>query len=436
MKLLITCPFRTNINLNSINGYANLLQMSKQLQSAIKKCDFSEDVKITDIIHPKAQNGTYYASLSEDNLSTTASPLFVIHGTSSFIEKFRRKFLFETSLVINSCNIEAYDNTIGILMVDFSIKDHSFLSQASPEKAETLLTSLCQEIIHSLLPDLKRVEKALIDKKIKPNFFLSPGNFQIFSDLNKSSNLPTNDYSLMWATRILIPSQHPSPQTIQKWTQQTLSENNILQIEEAKIFICTGNNLIVGKITKPNLESLKKTLSICTYFYTIYELINQNLKLTFIKLHTQTKSTPKDLTDINQVSTYIDFIENEIFETNVGLQGFRNKLAESFMRQWKYDSLVKSVKQKKLSITQKIEHIRNKQKHSYSKIVETILAAIGGLTLFDLSLSLISFSNNQDIPQDPIFGITDIALFAPADTSLYITLFIFLCIIVIVSFKR
>lgn len=446
MRFIFSAPFRTNINLNSLRAVDSSDLITETIETAVRVVNknLSAGFLWETPWSRLDDSELHYSELTEDRLPPSATPLLrlVIPGDvilSIQAQKNTSEHFKETE--IRHCAIDYYDNTVGILCVDMTFKEI-----VDCEKFFALIdkwsTTFCSSIIKHIKPIEENIRTVLTSGNdvLKNSYFICPGKFNVFFDrnaINKENNASVEREEMLWVTRILIStSEEQDYDVLKTWTQAP----NLLEIK-AKIgnvsaAFCVGNSVVFGEPSKMEEYALKTSLSVSTYFYVLYDVLNQNLRLIFLKVSTTKKVETSVVSNVNRTRGHIEFIENEFSDVLMGLQGLRNDICRLLLKTWRYSELVNAVERKKNSVEKVIDFIIKEKQNRYGRIIESILVAIGGVAILDFSLNLFSFSSDPELGEDSIPGLIDAAKYLSVDATLYIMIVFLLFVLLLVMKKR
>ena len=388
-----------------------------------------------------SESNLHYSELSEDFIPLSATPLLRLHISSDFVKSSIKKVDNGEHIRLDStkdCFIEYYDNTVAILHISVEVtftKDDNtgfhFLDKWS--------TALCARVIDKVFAYERLIEKSLVSKnRGKREIFLKPESFRVFFDEGNQKNYKTDTLTkMLWVTRIYIKDERKTNiALLERWTQQSDLDSKVKLIGSSKIAFCIGNSVIFSKVTDKEYSALISSMSICTYFYVLHDVINKNLKSVFVSLSSKQTISMTDISRVNKIRSHVEFIESEFSDVLLGLQGLRSNVATHLLDIWKYYDLVNSVKHRKETVGKMVDYLLQEKQGRYARVVEAILAAIGGVAILDFALNLFSFANNSEIQQDSIPGLLDMAKKLPPDGVLYAIIAILLGILFLVIRKK
>ena len=429
-ELILSAPFRTRLNLNSVNALLHSEQTCDLLAAAAYKAQQTITNEI--VIDPTwISNGTtelHYSQISEDSIPLSATPLFRVRPSRHLLNNLvARNNKTEAAKICNirECFLDYYDNTIGLL--------YCFLGISLPNIGDNSLQvidlwtvgfcasiiglafrseSLLYEALHALSPKYRRL--SLVMRPGKDLVFLAPTE-------TIERPLPPRE-KLLWVTRILRPADTSfTKDMLEHWTQQQDPETKTIRFDNADLAFFVGNSVIVSKFSNTACNTIKTSLSVCAYYYALYDVCNRNLRSIRLDLAKHTFRARLPVNRLNYIRSQLEFLENEQIDTVLGLQGSRKLVAARILEVWEYKALVDTVGNKLSGVGRLVDYYLQEQQSHYTRLVEAILAAIGGVSLLDFSLNLLTFAKNKGLSADNVSGIIDVAKNMPPDGLLYCT---------------
>jgi len=445
MRFYFSAPFRTDINLNSIEAArfpgsveerlrltekAMVPHMAEGMQWAVPKPHDSEAVRL-------------YSSIGEDSIPSIAMPLAQLRLTDKAV-----KLLLEShrsglgaaigQISVVDCVISFFDNTIAILTLDVTI---------SPKKeAVTVfddIESWSNQVCYCIIKLTKKYETMFLSiLHSRPNgkakkIFLRPGNFVVYSDRNdaRKSNDSGGDDAL-WVSRIFFGGNDANLEVLKQWTQNPQLKENPIDVSHAQIDLCVGNSVVFGRMSQDEEESLKKALSICTNFFVLYVVLDKNLKEEYLRVSNDRSISSITISRTSRTRNHIEFIESEFSDTRMGLQGQRKAFATRLLEVWSFSDLDKSISRKKGLIEKYIEFALLEKHGLHRRILESILAAIAGVAVLEFVLVLFSFAADGDMAKDSVVGLVDAVKYLSVDAILYLIFGFIIFLVYLTGRKR
>lgn len=427
MRFIFSAPFRTNININNLKALDAPETVVKVITSALKMSGVLANGYSWQIPWRKVKQGElHYAELSQDQLSFSAIPLLrlMISGSvlSSSMSDLHSTRVIKDVLV-NHCVAEYYGNTIAILRIDITLT-----KMASEAEVFAVLdrwsTAYCSDVIKLIKPMEENVHHELIKHH---NLFFKLGDFNVFFRRNALENNVTEPKEdMLWVTRLFMQSAPVLADLLEGWTQQADLSARTTKIGQANIAFCVGNSIVFDVLTPEEESALYTALSICSYFYVLHDVLNQNLRQLFLHLSKNNTVSSTMIHKANSVRSYIEFMENEINDTLIGMQGYRDEISRLLLKTWNYGELIGAVKGKKYAVKKIIEFSIQEKQGRYGRIIEAILAGIGGVALMDFAINIYTFDKSTDS-----FNID-----LPVVHTLYLIIFLLFVFIILVLKKK
>jgi len=445
MRFIFSAPFRTNITLDSLNAVVTPEPVAKTLASTIQSLQSTMPVGFKWETQWARNNmgELHYSELSEDMLPLSATPILQLTISSDIIISHfvvPGDAIFQIARV-DHCFVDYYDNTIAIARIDITLKEPRNKSIFF-SSIDRWSTEFCSSIIKLIKPVEKEIWNKLLknDQKENRGVFLSPGEFTVFFDRNVVQEDALNEREeMLWVTRIFLNSSDLSKSDLsnllENWTQQSNLSAKTIMVGHAHIAFCVGNSVVFDTLTDEEELAINKSLSLCTYFYVIYDVLNQNLRKLYLKISKDKLASASAINNLNITRSHIEFIENEFSDVLMGLQGLRKNVSSILLKTWSYADLVEAVQRKKSTVGKLVDFLLQNKQNRYNRLIESVLAAIGGVTLLDFTLNLFSFSNSTISMDDSIPGLVDAARHLSVDGTLY-TIIIFLVFVLLLVIKK
>lgn len=444
MRFFFSAPFRTDINLNSINAAGSPASVEERLLHATKATSLSEGMNWE--VPPRRDDPRkvrVYSGIDMDSIPHIAMPLARLcisdQAVKSLVgsQALGKESVIEQTL-FHDCAINYFDNTIAILTLDVTFKCPGG-KEVVFDYIECWSNKLCSLILRGTREYEKRFSVELLggNRARKPKkIFLKRGEFIVYSDRNdlKKSNESDSDGAL-WVSRIYFDENDLSGDTLTKWTQNPDLKSRTTDVGLAKVALCVGNSVVFGQLSPPEEKSLKKSFSICTYFFVLYFVLDANLKAEFLRISKPQHISSATISQSGQVKYHIEFIESEFGDTIIGLQGLRKVFATELLDTWDFSAIEQSVARKKDLVEKRIESALRDRQGSHRRILESVLAAIAGVAVLEFVLTLFSFAKDQETAHDAILGLVDVVKYLSVDLVLY-TVFGFIIFFVYLTGRR
>ena len=445
MRFFFSAPFRTDINLNSINAASSpasvderLLQAARAIATSLSEGMNWEVPRLND-----PRQDRVYSGIGMDSIPHIAMPLAQLRISDEAVKSLVGPQALSKECAIegtrfHDCAICYFDNTIAVLTLDVTFecpaeKDVVF------DYIERWSNELCSLILRTTREYEKKFSAELLGEnrtKKSKKIFLKRGEFIVYSDRNdlRKSNESDSDDAL-WVSRIYFDENGLSDDTLTRWTQNPDLKSKTTDVGSAKVALCVGNSVVFGRLSPPEEKSLKKSFSICTYFFVLYFVLDANLRAEFLKISKPQHISSATISQSGQVKYHIEFIESEFGDTIIGLQGLRRIFAAELLDIWNFSAIEQSVARKKDLVERRIESALRDRQGNHRRILESVLAAIAGVAVLEFVLNLFSFAKDQETAQDAILGLVDVVKYLSVDFVLY-TVFGFIIFFVYLTGRR
>lgn len=444
MRFLFSAPFRTNINMNSLHAVNGAESVAAVIDAAVAAsspalppgCAWESPWNQAD------RGELHYSELSEDCLPLTATPLMRLVVNPGFVASATAVAGTPPAteeVVVDRCVVDYYDNTVAIVSVELTLAGGASEAQTL-STVDRWSTAYCSAIIRAIKPFENAILKALRPDKRQSDtaIFMKPEEFHVFLDRMESvqdASEPREE--MLWVTRILLASPDGPPiDLLQQWTQQGDLALKTARVGQADIAFCVGNSIVFDPLTDKEASALHSALSICTYFYVLYNVLNHNLRTLFLNV-SRIKAVPAaTITRVNRTRSHIEFMENEFSDVLMGFQGLRNDISRRLLATWSYDDLVQAVQKKKDAVAKLVDYSQLEKQNRYGRMIESILAAIGGVAILDFILNLFAFSSDRELADDAVIGLVDAPRHLSVDGTLYTVVAFLIFVLILVLRKR
>lgn len=431
LRILLVAPFRTDLNLDTARVSLDPCQLKQDISALCStlKGRLPGAITLRSWTSEDQTGPLKYASLAEDNLPPCSKPFLVLESTSGGAPDPR-----ERSPKIESCHIELYDNTIGILRLVVEVPRHDSKDRLrTPEEIDHLTTKFCGEVLveHATGIDyVHRVVEDLADGKAGYSF-LTRRKFEIFAQPSRRSG-GVVQLSPLWVTRVLLLSGNQADlcgkDYLEAWTQSKISDsgspsaaNTKIHFSKAYAHFFVGNSVLLGDLSAGEALALESSVSISNYFYAIADIVNCNLS-EMISRSRLAKESARIAMARHHESTcsHLDYMESIYRDLWLGLQGYRKRIAVALFSCWEYDLLRASIASKRSILAREIESAFENRRARSARVIEVILASIGGVALLDFCVNLYSYVHGADSTPDTIAGLSDVPASVSMDLSLYV----------------
>lgn len=441
MVLVLTAPFRTDLNLDSKAAVDQEPLVSKLLSTSINATKRHEQSGMAVSSQwPAIRAGNLrYASLKEDYLPRAVTPLFSISYAPTVTDLAIAEHLGGFSATLTSCRADYFNNTLAILCIELDL-DASKQPDGWINQLDAWSTELCALVIGLIKPLEYRIISDLNAprSKLRSKVFIHRSNFKAFFDRAESAAVELRPHEeLLWVNRILATEGKPdSCEELYRWTQHDCSPDETLKLGHCTAMLCVGNSLVFGRFDTSEKSALVNSLICCTYYYALFDIINRNLRILQSRSNTERRSSALGYERMKRLRTTVDLLSDELSDLMFGVQGSRRRIVEHLMAIWRQKELVNLVQKRADSAGRVIASAFAEQQRRYSKYVEAVLAAIGGVALLDFVVNLFSFASDSTASRDSIIGLVDLAGAIAPDAALYIGIGLILALLLAVSRSR
>jgi|GEM_PF-6585964 len=444
MKFLFFAPLRTNLNLDSIAA----LKQPESLRRLI-----------TEVIEARGQTNTEcewqcllencdasllrYETLAQDSTPASALPFLKLTVPEHIVHQLMPELSSPNSTAgvrFDDCAVFYYDNTMGVIKLALSLEevtDRAALLGGIDEWS----IRLCKAVATFILPEESGFRSALIEAQNTKDLrhFLRRNEFEVFFDrhLQQGQAPPVVRDDIMWVNRLLILGKgDPNECHVRQWLQQSDPLARAREIGSSRLIIRAGNSVCLSEMGREDIEAYERVILQCSYFFALFDSINRNLRQIYLDNADRKNLSTKTIHSVSRTRGHIQFLHNELVDSIMGLQGSRRELAELLLSTWGFQGLIEAVQKKNEVAGGMIEYFLEKRSIRYNRMVETILAAIGGFSVLGFAVSLFSFARSDLNRPESVPGLVHLAQHAPIDLVLYIVIGILSILLIPVMRRR
>tara|TARA_R110002020_G_scaffold37705_6_gene113699 strand:+ start:433 stop:1794 length:1362 start_codon:yes stop_codon:yes gene_type:complete len=430
--MLLTAPFRTHLNLNSARASAlpdnfkqDLAVICEQAANALPR-----GVSLRPGAAATPRTNIKYSSLAEDSLPACARPFLTLDFTNA-----RRPGRTAENLTVESCTVELYDNTIGVLQLLIEMQpdgEESLFRGIDPTDFDKEMSLLCTSQLSEIYPSIGKLGWIVghFAANNPTSSFLPQEKFTIFA--NEDGDISgVQELTPRWVSRALIvPGKKPSSSDIsfiRSWTHQPAlcgrthpSEDSCVEFDEATGQFFVGNSIVCGQLKPLELSALASSFSLSNYFYTIADIVNSRLTEMISTSRMSTQGERMSMAKQHLATcSHLDYMECLFNDMWLGLQGHRKKVAVALFSAWEYGLLKKSIGSKRLILDREIAEAIESRRMRNERLVEVFLASIGGVALLDFCINLYAYVQSGTSTPRGFPGLSGIPAIIPIDVSLY-----------------
>lgn len=432
MRFTFSAPLRTHIALDTMRALEKPDQVAQWIGSLPTRVEsiLPKGVSVTTQWRPQGAGELRFAALDEDLLPPSARPLFRLVMEPAWILQTVPGFSALGAARLNRAYIDYFDNTVALLLLDMDLGE-SPLDANGLGNIDHLSTALCSSLVQQIKPLECDIRQRLGQILAGSGLFRQIGQFEVFTDRNQGEG---GQQDMLWVTRLLhLPQMPDDPSALESWTQQPAVSSQLTPIGEARVAFCVGNSFVVGRPPEEERLALERSLLMATYFYVLHDVLNRRLTDIFVSIQNTSKKRLHYFRQVNRIRQHIAFLENEVEDVLMGLQGIRKHAVVRFLRTWDMERLTAAVHRKKTAVSSSVDFALREKQARYGRIVEAILATIGGITLLDFALSLHIFAREESAGDDGVSGLVDLANMLSVDATLYgvLAILVILCLLVL-----
>ncbi|MGF1771027.1 hypothetical protein L4C42_01835 [Vibrio wakamikoensis] len=326
-------------------------------------------------------------------------------------------------------DVHFFDDTVGVLHLEIDLnietdEDAEYLFRGEIDSDLSELANIAYQ--YSLRPAFNKIAKTL--NLTSYDHLIQPDKFRIFNDISFEPN-KNEHQGVMWTGRMIFsPLEHSDSllNILRSWVG--LEESDELD----GYYLGSGNILVLDY---KSVEDWYRVQLVCQCYNAILYLLNTKLKRTYAEITERDelrsgsrRELSSTLSRTQRSLEHIEFCSLEFKDARIGTQSSRRKLMNHFCEAWSLEELQELTIQRANLISIRIDAILGEQQAKINRTVEYLLSGIGCLAIVDLTISLISASDNLE--QDDIPGVFDVFSSIPHDGSAWMSIaivsFIFL----------
>lgn len=426
MKILIVVPFRTSLELPIAYSAQRPTELIDALKCASKQ--LQESLGSNCVINPLAVADDspieLYKQLNEDAIPITLLPLLNIEFLN-VIASIDVSVPGCSKTRLDYAAINIYDHTLGIMELVFD-----FERMMSASEFEKGMDCWAEMYVGLILKKLHGLSIATFNSLTSAqlghgNGIMSPvGRRSSFFDMQMPAIRSLNPKPL-WVSRVIFTDTNEIDKKVwDAWTQGQTSERPEVNLGKQSAVLCVGNSVVFGKVDETIVDIFQRSLRLSNLIYAAVHVINRNLRAVhgdFIG----GRINPAFAADITSlIRNKLDFVERDYEDGLQGLQGSRSSVVNGYLKAWSFGALIETSHKRMASISVMIQESIVRRSIRYSRIVESTLSVIGGITLLDFSLNLMTFSRSDSSVDDGVYGLVDFVKDAAEDKLLFALLLI------------
>lgn len=367
-----------------------------------------------------------YCDINHDNHPYFFQPLFTgevdLKNVDAFLVNSEEISWWE-QCEIKQCEIHFFDDSIAVLKFDFRFinPDRIQLEMLKNGQFDRDISGLVKHIYTlCIYPYLSKIYTVLND--IALSNIVKPKEFFIFNDIDFSAYEPKYD-TVLWTGRMAYMPKGASElltNSLHGWV-------GLADGDEADSFVLGSGNILINESIQEN--DWGRILVVCQSYNAILYLLNLKLKEKYAEISGGKKAKKHKQPNLTgtlghtvRALEHIEFCQLEFKDAMIGTQAKRALIMELLSKAWKLPELEKLTIHRANLIKSRIDTILKEQQVKINRSVEYLLSAIGCLAIVDLTITLVSTSDN--LKPDNIPGLFDLFKAIPHDGSAWVSIFL------------
>lgn len=412
-RLFTVSPLRTSLNFYSLG---RTREESARLVSAMRRIDAVTEM--FDVEYPDWSFG--YGTVQHDALPVFFQPVAILRmrlGSGLPVVRDDRSF---TAI---GAEIHLYDDCVAILFVEWATD----VDACPREDFDSALTGATKSLFRRhVLGCLETMQEALSRDDTALKVLRARDEFSVFTPLHALPDAPD------WTARSVLVTGGPETAVMLSGKLGGLPPMPE-EFDGARAWVGSGNSLFA--VTSGRLEAFTqdwmRCMSLCQFYATLLSryqaMLLGDLRLMENAGDREIKKTI--LRTLERKLDHLDFIRLQHERALYGLQGIRRPLCRYIHEAWESALQFGNVEGWAAFLRKQIDRYYRRRQLAQTRILKSIVAAIGSFSLFDLFLVLRHESDEQEDGGLP--GILDIFAGHSADTVLYGALVILLFLMLI-----
>jgi hypothetical protein len=436
--LFLSVPLRTTLELDvrfSAQRPPELVEVLKKCRDLLSKSLGSqyvvESIELPDDCQPKI-----YTSLAEDLVPSTLQPLLsvkcidLISVEMSSMSSCGFKNLKSATLIV-------YDRSLGALELNLQfdgIDDYDLFL----EGIDAWVSEFVCKAINVLLPIYSEIFSVLTKTTLRDGVSVMRLVSETSSFFDKCKNNSAPSFlEKMWISRVLfVNGSDIELRSLERWAQGQIALRSLVPLGVQNAAICVGNSVVFGELDSSVENAVHVGLRLSNIIYSMVHVLSHNQRVVHGNFVGQKTSSIVAAQLTTSIRGTLDLIEHDYEDCLLGMQGMRRAVVTNYLDAWSFEKLFHSSYRRVDSVAALVQDAIMRTNLRYVKIVESALVVIGGVTLLDFSLNLMTYSRTIALLKDDgWFGLIDIANSAPEDLMLYGLLFV-VVLVAIVKFRE
>ena len=405
MELLISAPIRIDFCLNNsetvhkTNKFYELwtkLSQDNYLPKNIDEIAYYKNKQDLDLLDS-------YDNENKTNLEIIG--LIILQTTKESLKKLENdEFIKNYFQDILKSEIKLYDNTVSIL--DLRIKLNKI-----PKEENALFTNKCEKKVKKLINATIENIKLSINEYLE---FISKNNNNVLQDKNRDNEY--DDYldfyraqknlQIMWASCALkFEKSDDNLELLDVWLKDAITPNDILNIKNNPDSYSLDWLKYVFREDVRNTEELWDTMFLAQYYYSVIEVIVDNLKLIInesFSINKKKKFSLLNLFEKNKIITVNENLEAISASAYIHITEYQDikkylkrdhlLLFNKVLEAWTFDDILNNTENLLSTAKGRVELIYNKISSKNNFYTDILLTSIGFFAIIDLVLSFSQYS--------------------------------------------
>jgi len=352
-----------------------------------------------------------YGSLEHDDIPEFFQPIATLVPTAATKAELKGNRALGSLIEFK---VYVYDDTVGILIAEWAAKPSP---DTSYDKELTNLTNLL--VAHVVDGAFQPLLTALQDAGRPSDLWRDLKKVAIYRDISDSMRIPKQ---ALWVARtVFLPEQSENFDDWLSWAG--MQNEDMVSTGTVNLYIGSGNTLLSDLTDENQYEDFIRAMCICQFYAALLSIYQDRL-LTDLKsleldnhLRNQRHRSTRILRDVERRLDHLDWIRLKHEQSLYGTQSIRRIMVKAIHSSWETESQFQNIKGWIDLLRGRISRqARNKQIRQ-ARLIRTLLAVIGGLSIIDLALLLTK--DSREIAKDSIPGILDAFEQIPPDAALY-----------------
>lgn len=371
-------------------------------------------------------------NLSQDSIPWFAKAIASFSLSEEFTEQALAKFDATpgADCTASQCGfqarvrVEIYDNTIAVATANCVLDAEMLPSTWDPDDFEMFLSKIGAAIVAPinnsiLMPVLRSLHAESKKRRARRSILRPERAFQIFSDLNDHP-FPAWDDDVspsFWTHRVYAPT---SDQRAEPTLRKLMRVDEIEQYGEK---LKDGTVLYVGSSLAADpdqVPSLARALSLSQFFYCLLDVLNANQNKIYRRLASvkRRRETIQIFSKFNRMENFIDYVYNEIVDTELSLQNSRRMFFSGFGRVFGTGELVSVLRGREKLVSDRVKRKRHEIERNNRRTIQFTLFLLGATQIMTLFVELFDYVGRS--PTSEVAGLADLFRWMDFNTTFHV----------------